>query len=128
MKPETERDIGNVEAWAEIIGDLLFHVPADNRAEVLALAMANEEHERKEREAHGGWKFHTLSDDFMKEPAQRHWNAITRLKSLVIQVFVRDVANNHSPKDAASILFTEHPYGTGSRLLKDYLPRDRSGS
>jgi hypothetical protein len=31
-KPKTNRDIENVEAWAEIIADILHHVPPDKRA------------------------------------------------------------------------------------------------
>jgi hypothetical protein len=121
-KSETDRDIENVEAWAEIIGDVLYHVPPDRRADVLALAAKNEEAEVLEREAHGGFTLIPFSNDWMNEPGMRHGNAITRLKSLLVQVFVRDIANNHSSQDAASILFAEHPHGTGSRLLEDYLP------
>jgi hypothetical protein len=36
-----DKDVLNVEAWAEVIEDLLFLVPADKRAEVLALASKN---------------------------------------------------------------------------------------
>jgi hypothetical protein len=44
-----------------------------------------------------------------------------RLKSLVVQVFVRNIANNHSPGDTAEILFAQHRYGAGSGCLRDYL-------
>jgi hypothetical protein len=119
---ETDKDIENVEAWAEIIADLLHHAPPDKRAEILALATKNEETKAQEREVNGGITFVTFSDDWISKPRQRHWNAITRIKSLLVQVFVRDIANNHSPQDAADILFTEHPHGHGSRQLQDYLP------
>ena len=119
---ETDKDIENVEAWAEVVADLLHHVSPDRRADVLELATKNEEAEAQERKANGGLKIHTFSDDWMNEPGQRHWNAIMRIKSLLVQVFVRNIANNHNPQDAASILFAEHPHGTGSRLLEDYLP------
>jgi hypothetical protein len=121
-KSETDRDIENVEAWAEIIGDVLYHVPPDKRVDVLELATKNEEAEAQERKANGGFKLMAFSNDWMNKPGIRHGNAITRIKSLLVQVFVRDIANNHSPQDAASILFAEHPHGTGSRLLQDYLP------
>jgi hypothetical protein len=124
-KPETDRDIGNAEAWAEVVGDVLLHVPPDRRAAVLALATRNEEAERLEREANGGFRIVAFSPDLMKEPGMRYCNVITRLKSLLIQVFVRDIANNHSAQDTASILFAKHPHGTGSRLLEDYLPGNR---
>jgi hypothetical protein len=54
-------------------------------------------------------------------PGIRHWNVIMRLKSLLVQVFVRDITNNHSKADAAAILFVEHRHGTGSGWLPDYL-------
>jgi len=44
-----------------------------------------------------------------------------RLKSLLVQVFVRDITNNNSEKDAAAILFADHRYGTGSGQLLDYI-------
>jgi hypothetical protein len=36
---EVHRDVENVEAWAEVIEDLLCLVPVDRRAVVLALAV-----------------------------------------------------------------------------------------
>ena len=51
-----------------------------------------------------------------------------RLKSLVVQVFARSITNNHSPQDAAALLFADHRYGTGSGCLGDYiddLPRKK---
>jgi hypothetical protein len=121
---ETDKDIENVEAWAEVVADLLYHVPPDKRPAVLELATKNEQAEALEREANGGFTLipFSNSNDWMNEPGMRHCNAIMRIKSLLVQVFVRDIANNHSSQDAASILFAEHPHGTGSRLLEDYLP------
>ena len=127
-KSKTDKDIENVEAWAEVVADLLYHVPPNKRPDVLELATKNEQAEALEREATGGFTlmvFSDVSDDLMNEPGIRHGNAITRLKSLLIQVFVRDITNNHSAQDAAQILFAEHPHGTGSRLLEDYLPDQR---
>jgi len=57
----------------------------------------------------------------LNAPGLRQWNVVMRLKSLLVQIFVRNVRNNHSPEDALAILFAEHPYGTGSRCLEDYL-------
>jgi len=51
---ENQKDVENVEAWAEVIKDVLWLVPMDRRAEVLALATKTEEAERKKREANGG--------------------------------------------------------------------------
>jgi hypothetical protein len=41
----------------------------------------------------------------------RHWRAIMRLKSLVIQVFARSIKNNHSPEEGDAILLAKHPFG-----------------
>jgi hypothetical protein len=80
---ETDKDIGNTEAWAKVIGDLLRLVPSDRRAAVLALAAATEESERREAEANGGWLSLDLSKGWTDSPGICHWHAIMRLKSLV---------------------------------------------
>jgi len=123
--PETDKDVENVEAWAEVIEDLLYLVPPDKRSELLALAGRNEEAKRKEREERGRFILRNaleLMADMDTRPGIRHWNAIMRLKSLIVQVFVRDITIDHSPQDAERILFAQHPHGTGSCLLQDYLP------
>src|SRR5262245_33179302 len=51
---EDRDDIENVEAWAEVIRDLLYLTPMEQRGAVLVLAAKNEEVERREREAHSG--------------------------------------------------------------------------
>ena len=111
-KCEDQKDIGNVEAWAEVVEDLLHLVPEDQRAEVLALASKNEAAKAKKREANGGLIVYYAADiDWKNSPGFRHLGAITRLKSLTVPVFVRDITNNHSPEDAAQILFVEHRHG-----------------
>lgn len=120
---ESQEDVENVEAWAEVIKDLLYQVPCDLRAEVLALASKNEETAREEQ-SKTGIPFQVFRLDLEKlnnDPGIRHWNTIMRLKSLVIQVFARYINNNNSPDRATDILFAEHPCGTGSRLLEDYI-------
>jgi hypothetical protein len=61
VKSEDREDIENVEAWAEVFKAVLYLVPMDRRAAVLALATKNEKAERKEWEAietsGGGLKF-----------------------------------------------------------------------
>lgn len=42
-------------------------------------------------------------------------------KALVVQIFVRDIVNQNSPKDAERILFAHQSHGKGSGLLSDYL-------
>ena len=122
MKSEDREDIENVEAWAEVFKAVLYLVPMDRRAAVLALATKNENAERKERErSEGALEYVDISKWDDSAPGLRHWNAIMRLMSLVVQVLVRRIRNNHSPKDAAQILFARHPHGSGSGELRDYL-------
>ena len=122
MKSATDADaddINNVEAWAYVIKCALCHVPPEHRLAVLALATANEEAERKKHQASGGLM--TWADLMQKSPSARHHNASVRLKSLLVQIFARDITNDHSPQDAARFLFAPHRYGTGSGELWDYI-------
>ena len=112
------------QAWAEVILDVLDRVPGSKREEVLRLALRREREEREEEERTGG--IFTLEELDMNEPGMRHRNAIMRLKSLLVQVFVRNITNNHSPENARAILFAGHPHGTGSRRLEDYLPKRKT--
>jgi hypothetical protein len=118
---ETEEDIGNVEAWSEIIADALHHVAPADRIKVLRLAVQNEETARADREKHGGLHFMLMEAFTTAAPDIKHLNAIMRLKSLLVQVFVRDITNDNSPERAAEILFAHHRYGMGSGDLSDYL-------
>jgi hypothetical protein len=54
-------------------------------------------------------------------PGLRHWDAIMRLRSLVIQALTRRIRNNHSPEEAAKLLFAGHPHGHGSGWIVEYL-------
>ena len=122
---ESSEDIANVEAWAELIVDILKRIPADKRAVVLALITKYEEDAKQGREARGGLPPIVTSEEFVQgwegSPRAYHWHTIMRLKSLMIQVFARDISNNHSRHDAAELLFARHRHGTGSGLLEDYL-------
>jgi hypothetical protein len=117
---ETEYDLMNVEAWAEIIEDMLARAPADERMKILHLAVQKEQAAIKDRERNGGLRAIDMSK---WDPASipRRQDAISRLKSLVVQVFARDITSDHSPSDAAGILFSYHIAGLGSRYLSDYI-------
>jgi hypothetical protein len=119
----TEKDLRNVEAWTVVIADLLYRVPCELRLEVLTKALADEQAKAAEREADdGSLKFYDLGDpENMDTPGLRQWNVVMRLKSMLVQAFVRNISNNHSPENASAILFAHHRHGTGSGLLADYL-------
>jgi hypothetical protein len=113
----TERDIHNTEAWAAVVGDVLWHVPIELRKDVLRLAL-----EQVEAELRAGTGLQVFEpDDLEQSPGLRHWNAIMRLKALLVQVFARNITNNHSAERAAELLFTEQKFGTGSASLLDYI-------
>jgi hypothetical protein len=123
-KAETDSDVGNVEAWAAIIEDMLFLMPDDRRMQVLQLALQKEAAAVKEREQHGlRFRPHAFNDDWKKSPGIKHWHTIMRLKSLIIQVFARNITNEHSREEAARILFATHPHGDGSGALGDYIDK-----
>jgi hypothetical protein len=119
MQSESREDVENIEAWAEVIREMLCCVPSERRSAVLALATKNEEAARQERE----WKRINLASsvDWKQHSANRYRNTIERLKSLVVQVFVRSITSINSAEDAAQILFTHRLHGLGSRRLQDYL-------
>jgi hypothetical protein len=115
-KSERAEDMTNVEAWAGVFDDILRIVPEEIRADVVALAGRNEEAERKRP------KLFTAAElKNMALPGAGHQDAIARLESLIVQVLVRHITNDHSPEEAAKILFADHPYGDGSGSLIDYL-------
>jgi hypothetical protein len=125
---ETEKDIHNVEAWTHVIEDVLWPVPLDVRAEIMAMLAKRNEEARKEVEAHGGFvviSFDPASNDEFMQAVGRYWSAAMRLRSLVVQILTRRISNNHSPERAAELLYAQHRYGQGSRMLQDYLPEDQ---
>jgi hypothetical protein len=108
---------------AKVIEDLLFLVAPSKRIEVLERAVANEEAASRKRHESCGLEVWTIADlpETQACPGWRYWNSIMQFKSLIIQVFLRNITNNHSREDAAKILFMEHRNGTGSGWLPDYL-------
>jgi hypothetical protein len=105
----------NVEAWAKVFRDILYLVPGELRAELLTLVVQNDEAERKEA---GLLKVSEINTD---APGLRHWDAGMQLRSLVIQVLVRQIRNSNSPEEVAKLLFAEHPHGHGSGWIVEYL-------
>jgi hypothetical protein len=118
LKPFDEHAI-NPEAVAEVIEDvLLYLLPPDKRAAALAIAVKAEEAERAQREAAGGFSPSVTAFDLQKS---RHRNSVMRLKARLVYVFVRNITNNHSNADAASLLFQWHRHAPGSGYLKEYI-------
>jgi hypothetical protein len=101
-----------VEVAAKVISDLLNLIPREKRTEALSKALEKEAQETPQ------W----INAADIKPP--RHWHASMRLKARVVCMFVRSIKNNHSPEDAAEILFRHQPNVPGSGYLADYMPCD----
>jgi hypothetical protein len=105
----------HVAVWFAALEDVLFCVPRDFRLEALRRLISSEE----ERQSADSLRVWTVSDF---DPAEfKFWHAEKEAASLIIQVLVRSITNNHSKDDAARVLFREHRMGTGSGWLPDYL-------
>jgi hypothetical protein len=121
----TKQDVANVEAWAEIIKNIVALMPYEDeiRNGVRRLAIDNEVAMQTERDkplSQRDLRWHG-DESWKNTPGWRHRRCIERLTSLVIQVLVRDIVNDHAPAQAAEILFAHQPLGHGSGLLGDYL-------
>jgi hypothetical protein len=120
----TEED-AEIQVAAEVIADLLDLIEPEKRLAALAIAIKAEEAERKEREAHGGFRIFTFDEtstkEFLQSPGMRYWNHIMRFKARAICMFVRNITNNHSPKAAGQLLFRHQPNVPGSGYLEEYL-------
>ena len=100
--------------WFDALDDVLFCVPPAVRLEVLHKLTASEI-ERREKPL----RFISFSE--LDQVSLENWHAVKEAASLNVQVLVRSITNNHSPDDAAKVLFREHRMGTGSGWLPDYL-------
>jgi hypothetical protein len=121
------------EAWAVVVQHLLRCVPQEKRRAVLAKAAEWERAEQEEIEKADEGVVLVWADsiDFQKSPGFKHWHKVMEYKSRVIFQFTRSISNNHSPKDAAKILFADR-HGClgvgGSGRLRDYLDGLQKGS
>jgi len=115
-----------IETAAVVIEHLLRLVDPEKRAAVLAKAIAAEDADREERQAAGGRiKFLSFSEEstakWLASPAMRNWHDIMAFKARLAYVFIRNIRNNHSPKDAAKLLFERHRMAPGSGYLEEYI-------
>jgi hypothetical protein len=108
-----------VETAAAVIEDLLYLVPAEKRAAVLARATELEAHQR----TGGAFVIFDAGDLSADSPSLRCWSGIMRLKARLIYTFVRNITNNHAPQDAANLLFSQQRGRPGSGYLEHYIGR-----
>jgi hypothetical protein len=108
---------------AKVIEDLLFLVAPSKRIEVLERAVANEEAASRKRHESCGLEVWTIADlpETQASPGWRYWNSIMQFKSLIIQVFLRNITNNHSKEMQRRSCLWSIRNGTGSGWLLDYL-------
>jgi hypothetical protein len=103
-----------IAVWFKAMQNVFFRVPPAVRMKVLNRLTASE----IER-ANKPIRFISPGDF---DPAMfKNWRAEKEAASLIIQVLVRSITNNHSPENAAKVLFRDHLRGTGSGWLPDYL-------
>jgi hypothetical protein len=117
----TEED-AEIETAAVVIEHLLHQVTPDKRAAVLERALETEKAEQKEREKHNGlrvWSAAEMAD--MNTPGLRYWNDVMEFNARLVYVFTRNIVNNHSPKNAAKLLFTRQRAAAGSGYLEEYI-------
>jgi hypothetical protein len=110
-----------IEIAARVIEDLLYRVAPEKRAAAIARA-AEVEQASRERWSRGSMRASDMGDDWM-----RYWHDVQSFKARVAYTFIRSIRNNHSPDDAATILFGMQGGCPGSGCLSDYiddLPRD----
>lgn len=117
---ETPEDMTNAQAWAELLEDAMHVIPEEIRTEVLKRTLAMWE-KRVAKYAEAGTCRWMTATQLLEDVDTTHSQTSLRLKGLMIQVLARDVTIGNSAKDAAKILFSEHPCGRGSRLLGDYI-------
>jgi hypothetical protein len=106
--------------WAEIIGDMLRHIPAENRLAVLAKAVESEQASQREPVIQSSAGF---IKDWDQRPGIRYRHDIMRFESMVAYSFIRRIISSHSKQDAARVLFAEHRGNRvpGSGWLPEYL-------
>lgn len=102
-----------IDVWAETLLDLLKPCQRrESRIQILEEMLARERIERPLVISAGELMAMKFAD----------YGAKTEAKALMVQILVRSITNNHSPEDAAKILFRDHyGYSTGSGWLPDYL-------
>jgi hypothetical protein len=88
--------------------------PLDVRRDALRRALSKAEDAERD-----GLRLVSFSK--IRECDLRRGPVVMRLKALLVQVFARSIANNHSPEDAAELLFAPQQFGTGSGELLDYI-------
>jgi hypothetical protein len=115
MNTADERTIA---VWFKAMENVLFCLPPAVRLEVLHRLTASEI-ERIQCRKNEIIQLISLADFDLA--TFENWRAVKEAASLIIQVLVRSITNNHSPNDAAKVLFREHRRGTGSGWLPDYL-------
>jgi hypothetical protein len=116
-----------IEAWAEVVKAVLGGLPPDLEIAVIAKVQENNAKKQTERQTRSG-DLHTITARELIENSRnsasfRLRDRIDQLTSETIQRLTRDIANSHSPEDAATILFQQHPNGPGSGWLPDYLDK-----
>jgi hypothetical protein len=110
-----------IQVAAIVIEDLLRLIPGEKRAAALAIASEAEAAACKEREeCDDVFEIVDLTFD-PTAPEQRYWDDVMKFKARAAYTFIRNIRNDHSPKEASHLLFQQQRGVCGSGLLKEYL-------
>jgi hypothetical protein len=111
-----------VTVWAEIVDEILEIAPGSIRQEIVAAINRRNEEHLAEQKKYGAFRVMSAAE-LMEgwEEAKRYWHAKMEARSLITQIFVRRIANNHSKDAAAAVLFREHRHGQGGCRVLEYL-------
>ena len=104
-----------IAVWTEVVEHVLYCVPPSIKREIVAAVVEKTNEPQKT-----AWTFADI-EEMGQGPGLKYWDAINEAMSLVIQVLLRRITNNHSAEGAAKVLFREHRYGTGGCWLPEYL-------
>jgi hypothetical protein len=126
-------DDSKPEPWAQVIEDILDdpQLKDNQRVTILEQALDMVREEKRKNDEAGGFRMILASDamgEWQKSPACRFYGRIKKIKARTIYRLTRQITNNSSPRDAATLLFNEHRHVAGSGCLGDYiddLPRSQ---
>lgn len=122
-RPAVSED-AEIEAAADAIETLLYLVPPEKRAAVLACARRCEEAAAAERAKHGPFRlvlFDALVADYENTRDYLYRREIDRFAARLAYTLIRNITNNHSDKDAGALLFNQLRGVSGSGNLIEYL-------
>jgi hypothetical protein len=95
-------DDSEVEVWFNALEIIVPHIPESVRMQILQKLIDDEAERQRKKDDVFEFEFKYWKLD---DVAIRDWSPMMRARSVIAQVLVRSVRNNHSPEKAARLLF-----------------------